>query len=134
MLFSSLQPISDALSIAHCCLLRGFAVIDNYCPIVHEDGGVTHYSGLRQLGSTASFNCDPGYNSTGSLTCLVQNKNNGKWSLGHGCECKSTYGSMKWGLALCAWVSEGNLVWYGQPFEVQFSRGGGVAEPNILEI
>eukprot|EP00117_Sycon_ciliatum_P039791 scpid3655/ scgid1487/ Sushi, von Willebrand factor type A, EGF and pentraxin domain-containing protein 1; Polydom len=67
------------------------AAIDNYCPIVHEDGGVTHYSGARQLGSTASCNCDPGYNSTGSLTCLVHNKNNGKWSSGHGCELIPDY-------------------------------------------
>ena len=36
-----------------------------------------------------------------------------------------------------AGASEGILVWYGQPSEVQFTRGGGgggVAELNILEI
>ena len=31
-------------------------------------------------------------------------------------------------------ASEGNLVWYGQPSEVQFTRRGGVAEPKILEV
>ena len=29
-------------------------------------------------------------------------------------------------------ASEGNLVWYGQPSEVQFTRVGGMAEPKIL--
>ena len=28
---------------------------------------------------------------------------------------------------------EGILVWYGQPSEVQFTAGGGLAERNILE-
>ena len=28
---------------------------------------------------------------------------------------------------------EGSLVWHGQPSQVQFTRGGVVAEPNILE-
>ena len=31
-------------------------------------------------------------------------------------------------------ASECILVWYGQPSEVQFTRGGGMAEPKILEI
>ena len=31
-------------------------------------------------------------------------------------------------------ASEGNLVWYGQPCEIQFTREGRVAETNILEI
>ena len=31
-------------------------------------------------------------------------------------------------------ASEGILVWYGQTSEVQFTRGGGVAEPKNLEI
>ena len=33
-----------------------------------------------------------------------------------------------------AGASEGILVWYGQPSEVQFTRRGGVAEPKNLEI
>ena len=33
-----------------------------------------------------------------------------------------------------AGTSEGILVWYGQPCEVQFTRGGGMAERTILEI
>ena len=32
-----------------------------------------------------------------------------------------------------AGASVGILVWYGQPSEVQFPRGGVVAEPKILE-
>ena len=28
-------------------------------------------------------------------------------------------------------AAEGILLWYGQPSEVQFTRGGGVAEPKI---
>ena len=31
-------------------------------------------------------------------------------------------------------ASEGNLVWYGQPSEVQFTRRGGVAKLNCLKI
>ena len=31
-------------------------------------------------------------------------------------------------------TSEGILVWYGQPSEVQLTRGGVVAEPKFLEI
>ena len=33
-----------------------------------------------------------------------------------------------------AGASEGNLVWYGQPSEVQFTCVGGMAEPKFLGI
>ena len=41
-------------------------------------------------------------------------------------------------ISLSVWLvvsgaSEGILVWYGQPSEVQFTRGGGVAEAKSLE-
>ena len=34
----------------------------------------------------------------------------------------------------CTEASEGNIVWYGQPSEIQFTREGGVAEQKSLEI
>ena len=37
------------------------------------------------------------------------------------------------GMAVEAGASEGILMWYGQPSEVQFTRGGVVVEPKILE-
>ena len=37
-------------------------------------------------------------------------------------------------LSAAAGASAGILVWYGQPSEVQFPRGGEMAEPKILEI